>query len=274
MSIVEDLVTSELITEKYATKNPTHISILRDLFVENGLNVPLLQDVDVDLKQTCMELANSAGLLHEPSFAFLRAADDQWSLPNSGEQVYVSASESPAKFYVQIYEFNKQLDDINTQIEAFLKRMEFEKKKEESKFEMAKEQLKEEKKKEKDGEKEEESSSDDEDDDDCVSEEYKEFSRRLEALRFGLTPEKLAWFNLHRIPIYCLAKTNKDNAFNRVRVVSSEREDKYRVFFVDYGDYEVVDLADLLPIDEKFVKLLPFQAIQCSLHGIKPLKNV
>lgn len=131
MNVVEDLVTSDLISDKYATKNPTHISSLRDLFVANGLGVPRLNDADVDLRRRCMDLAKSAGLIHEASFAFLKKDQPESTTRSTSAStyncVYVEKVESPGKFYVLVTKFNKQLESLNKEMELFLKRMEDEK---------------------------------------------------------------------------------------------------------------------------------------------------
>lgn len=139
-----------------------------------------------------------------------------------------------------------------------------------------------------------------------TSEAYRSFVRRTQLLRSQLTPDKIAWFNANKIPLYCLAKHSNESVYNRARIVSAfdedqnedededeeeedeEREDrrrnertresenggKFKVFFVDYGDLSTVTIEDILPMEEKFVKQLPFQAIECSLNGLKPLIDV
>jgi len=44
----------------------------------------------------------------------------------------------------------------------------------------------------------------------------------------------------------------------------------YRVFLVDYGDCETVSLDKLRTLPSEFLNRLPFQAIACSLDGVKP----
>lgn len=45
---------------------------------------------------------------------------------------------------------------------------------------------------------------------------------------------------------------------------------KYRVFYVDYGNIEMID--EVYPIDRKFMSL-PAQAILCGLKDIAPLQH-
>lgn len=109
-------------------------------------------------------------------------------------------------------------------------------------------------------------------DEDETNQEYKSYSKRVDLFHAEFTAEKLAWFNMNQMPVYCLAKHPKEG-FNRVQVMLNEEGDKYRTFFVDFGDYASLSLADLMPTEEKFMKRLPFQAIECSLNGLKPLRH-
>lgn len=268
MSIVEDLVTTDLIADKYATKNQTHISTLRELFVSHGIPVPNLNNLIVEMRPKCMELATSIGLLHEPSYAFLKSNTSE--LPTKdGVRVFLTAADHPGRFYVQLEEFNKQLDNINEEIQLYLSRMENEKRRELERFEKARKELRE-------IDLNQDVDSDDESWEYETSEAYKSFVKRTQLLHTELTFDKLAWFNSQKIPLYCLAKQPKENVYNRAQILSAVLEDKsrLRVFYVDYGDYDTVSFTDLLPIEDRLIKLLPFQAIECSLNGLKPLVNV
>jgi hypothetical protein len=68
---------------------------------------------------------------------------------------------------------------------------------------------------------------------------------------------------------YYLAPDPKDEMYSRVSLVNVE-DDKALCFYVDYGDEAVVDVAKLKTLPSKLVTKLPFQAIQCRLHGITP----
>ena len=48
---------------------------------------------------------------------------------------------------------------------------------------------------------------------------------------------------------------------------------QYHIFFVDYGDFSKVSLNDLRALPRECVTKLPFQAIACSLKGLKPAIN-
>ncbi|KAJ8919836.1 hypothetical protein NQ315_006365 [Exocentrus adspersus] len=75
--------------------------------------------------------------------------------------------------------------------------------------------------------------------------------------------------NAPKIGTVCLAKNPDGIDYARVLIKNMEN-DKALCFYVDYGDEAVVDVADLKHILPKFITKLPFQTIQCKLHGIKP----
>lgn len=138
MTVVEDMVTSDLIADKYATKNPTHISGLRDLFASHAIFVPKLNDSVTQMRPKCMDLANSIGLVYEPAYAFLKQQQQQLvdtqendrvvvDGGGGGVPVYVCAVDHPGRFYVQVCEFQKQLDNLNAEIQTYVARMEAEK---------------------------------------------------------------------------------------------------------------------------------------------------
>lgn len=138
MTVVEDMVTSDLIADKYATKNPTHISGLRELFASHAIVVPKLNDSVTQMRPKCMDLANSIGLVYEPAYAFLnKQQQQQTGAANASEHdgivngvpVYVCAVDHPGRFYVQVCEFQKQLDNLNSEIQTYVTRMEAEKSK-------------------------------------------------------------------------------------------------------------------------------------------------
>ncbi|XP_046403020.1 uncharacterized protein LOC124168773 [Ischnura elegans] len=52
--------------------------------------------------------------------------------------------------------------------------------------------------------------------------------------------------------------------------VGSEEEIHYDVYFVDYGDTAFVSINRMVPITESLMQL-PFQAIECSLVGVRPV---
>ena len=50
--------------------------------------------------------------------------------------------------------------------------------------------------------------------------------------------------------------------------ILTEGKLKYKIFFVDYGDYGTAYLEDLRVLSQIYIDRLPFQAIACSLQGI------
>ncbi|XP_039636928.1 tudor domain-containing 6 [Perca fluviatilis] len=76
--------------------------------------------------------------------------------------------------------------------------------------------------------------------------------------------------NLVRNPtvgLYCAAKA-ADGEFYRATVVEVG-ETKVKVFFVDYGNTEVVDRSDVKTLFDEFKKL-PSLALKCTLAGVRP----
>ncbi|KAI5643642.1 tudor domain-containing protein [Phthorimaea operculella] len=67
-----------------------------------------------------------------------------------------------------------------------------------------------------------------------------------------------------------LAKLPDDDMFERARIDEIINEDKVKCFFVDYGDWREVNKRNLIPISEKLITQLPFQAIECRLVGVRP----
>lgn len=50
-------------------------------------------------------------------------------------------------------------------------------------------------------------------------------------------------------------------------------EDKAEVLSVDYGDVVEQEISVLKHITNDLILKLPFQSIQCSMHGVKPLET-
>ncbi|CAH0545965.1 unnamed protein product [Brassicogethes aeneus] len=64
-----------------------------------------------------------------------------------------------------------------------------------------------------------------------------------------------------------LAKDPGSSDYSRVLVLKKEI-DKALCFFVDFGDEYVINTAELKYLPNHYILKLPFQTIQCSLHGI------
>ncbi|TKS75856.1 Tudor domain-containing protein 6 [Collichthys lucidus] len=69
------------------------------------------------------------------------------------------------------------------------------------------------------------------------------------------------------VGLYCAAKA-EDGDFYRA-TVAEVGEKKIKVFFVDYGNTELVDSSNIRTLPDKFKKL-PCLALKCTLAGIKP----
>nr|XP_046229723.1 tudor domain-containing 6 isoform X2 [Scatophagus argus] len=69
------------------------------------------------------------------------------------------------------------------------------------------------------------------------------------------------------VGLYCLAKA-EDGVFYRATVVEVG-ETQIKVFFVDYGNTEVVDRSNIKNLPDDFRKL-PCLAVKCTLAGIRP----
>ncbi|XP_035455182.2 putative ATP-dependent RNA helicase TDRD12 [Spodoptera frugiperda] len=67
-----------------------------------------------------------------------------------------------------------------------------------------------------------------------------------------------------------LAEHPDDTTFERARVEGSVTNGKVKCFFVDLAEWWEVPVKKILPITEKFINQLPFQAIECRLVGVKP----
>ncbi|KOC67666.1 Tudor and KH domain-containing protein [Habropoda laboriosa] len=65
------------------------------------------------------------------------------------------------------------------------------------------------------------------------------------------------------------AKFSFDEQWYRAQVTSTPEDDQCEVYFVDYGDHEMVQLDHVLELRTDFLSLR-LQAIECSLANIKP----
>jgi len=75
---------------------------------------------------------------------------------------------------------------------------------------------------------------------------------------------------------YCIARHNSVGYRGRINDFRKSIEtglSEVQVFFVDYGAYLWVRLENIYPIVDKFIRDLPFQAIECSLGGIESTEN-
>lgn len=69
------------------------------------------------------------------------------------------------------------------------------------------------------------------------------------------------------VGLYCAARAEDGNFYRAV--VSEVGETQIKVFFVDYGNTEVVDRINIRTLPDKFKKL-PRLALKCALSGVRP----
>ncbi|OWR47341.1 RNA helicase protein [Danaus plexippus plexippus] len=67
-----------------------------------------------------------------------------------------------------------------------------------------------------------------------------------------------------------LAEFPDDSTYERARI-DNVNGNRVKCFFVDQGDWREIDIKSLVQIPDRFLKKLPFQAIECRLVGVKPL---
>ncbi|CAK1593415.1 unnamed protein product [Parnassius mnemosyne] len=70
-----------------------------------------------------------------------------------------------------------------------------------------------------------------------------------------------------------LAMFPDDSTYERARIDAIIDKNKVTCFFVDQGDWREVLIKHLVPIKEDFITILPFQAIECRLVGVRPVGN-
>ncbi|XP_046607196.1 tudor and KH domain-containing protein homolog [Neodiprion virginianus] len=68
------------------------------------------------------------------------------------------------------------------------------------------------------------------------------------------------------------AKFPFDERWYRAEVVTKLENDRYEVYFVDYGDHEALTIKEMMELRTDFLSLR-LQAIECSLANVKPRDN-
>jgi hypothetical protein len=293
MDVVQESVRKEFILNNYAVNYEKHMKQLIELFMKYSLPVARQFDERARKRRTCLDILHSfyapsssskklhkedlrkrkvknadndesqeqndakfsendnetailARLQTQIAFAYLPLSDkaSRGEEPAQETEVYVSVVNSPARFYVQSTYSYDLLERLNDGIADQVRK-----------------------------------AKDMENNDELDS-----YKKQIEFIRGNLNMETYEWIKSKSVPLYCLARLKNDGFFraeitNCQRVSCSDEsgkdELKWSVFFVDYGDQDVVTLADIYPLTEAQMpfRSLPFQAIECSLEqSIRPLK--
>ena len=76
-----------------------------------------------------------------------------------------------------------------------------------------------------------------------------------------------------------VAPYQHDEHWYRVKVVSIERDEyspensKVGIFYLDYGDYDVLSIGKICTLKPELLREMPFQAIRCSLADVGPINK-
>lgn len=258
--VIEDSIRLELIENNYGVNYPKHMRLLKELFKQNNLNVPKVEDEALVLEKECMNLFKKFYDFVFDNNTITYAHLDK--TPDILNCVLVSSINTPNIFYVQNSYSNELLKRLNQDIKKFLLNIknlkEYVQKIKESNDSDEKDDLQ----------------IDDDDKKNCL-----EYIERTEFFRKHFNKTHFDWFCKNNKPLYCLARLRQDNEYFRAKIVdykpAEDREnDKIKVFFVDYGDHDTIGREDIFPLFETFIKICPFQAIECSLDGIKPVQAI
>lgn len=257
MCVREDSIQLELIENNYGVRYPAHLKKLRNLFQENGLFVPKIEDNLIKVKNQSNEfykvlydLENFKEEDFKPDFSFLNK--------NSDNSVYLSnVQNSMDKIYLQSKKFHDNLLSLNDDIEKYIKRV----------------------LKSKESHKLKNRNKNDESNNSAVEIQFEEdeisqdllFWKRTMSLRQNINKITIEYLKTICKSLYCIVLNKSE--YNRAEILEISDNGKIKVFFVDFGDVGFVSEDEIFPICPKFIRQLPFQAIECSIDTIKPINS-
>lgn len=258
LNIIDDCVRYELVLNNFGIEYPNHLKCLKSCFALNGLKIARQEDEKYNLQQKCHEFMKNLYDEIDNSVSVTHAHLDR---ENDSNKVYLSSCDTPSKFWLQNEYSANLLERLNIDINKFIANVK-------EKAERLKESIREKTIDHKDRDKK------------TNDEEIAEnFIIKTKTIQEKFDKDVFDLLASEKKPIYCLAKINKENEYNRARIVeyakakSNESMDEIKVFFVDYGDFDWVNKNEILPLPQNFIKVLPFQAIECSLTGLIQEEN-
>ena len=253
----EDSIHSELVENNYGVKYAAHLNKLRSLFLENGLFVPTVEDNLTKIKndsnlfyELFYDLENCKEEEFKPDFSFLNKNFYTENL------VYLSSiQESMKKMYIQSKKFYDNLLSLNEDIEKYIEKI--------LKFKDS--SIIKNRKKESDLD---ELTANIDIEEDKTSNDLL-FWKRIVSIRQNINSKVVSYLKSICKSLYCIVSNKTE--YNRAEILEITDDGKVKVFFVDFGDVGTVSVDEIFPISPKFIRLLPFQAIECSNNGIIPL---
>ncbi len=236
LNIIDDCVRYHLVAHNFGVDNPSHIKELTINFTKSQLPIARQEDEQFVVEQESTALFSS---LYENKTDILDSVSYA-HLDKSCDKikVFMSSCETLDKFWVQNETTYKQLSRLNLEIASFLEKIE--------KLKIT--------------------------DELSTDKEIEHFIQRNNKFQKNLKLKSVELLLEQGKCIFCLARQKSDNAYNRAKIISVSTEG-FQVFFLDYGDIEWVISDNLLPLPSKFIKILPFQAIECGLSDVISTEN-
>ncbi len=238
LNVIDDCVRYQLVADNFGVEYPAHIKELASNFGKSKLPVARQEDEEFIVEQESANLMESfyesGDDLKAASFAHLDKSCDQ-------VKVYMSSCAALDRFWLQNEATFKQLSRLNSDIGKFVDRFEKMNTLVATVAETASS--------------------------DSTNTELEAFAQRTSSFRNHLKVRSVELLLAQGKCLLCLARQKSDKAFNRAKIVAATGS-SIQVFFLDYGDSEWVAIEDFLPLPSKFIRVLPFQAIECGLSGI------